>query len=64
MKQNKKNKPESFAKYDQALDELKKRKRKSEETTNNVTDNKGSERREQPIRKATKKALVDIGKVY
>ena len=64
-KRNRKKKPESFAKYDQALEDLKKRKRKLEETTtSNVTDNAKNEHCEQPIRSATKKALVDIGKVY
>ena len=66
-KRNRRKKPESFAKYDQALEDLKKRKRKPEEsstTDNDVTDNAANERRERPIRSATKKALVDIGKVY
>ena len=64
-KRNRKKKPESFAKYDKALEDLKKRKREPEETTtNNVTDNAKHESRAQPIWSATKKALVDIGKVY
>ena len=82
-KRNRKKKPESFAQYDKALEDLKKRKRQPEETTktnvstdnakakittNVSTDNnakaKHEPRRERPIRSATKKALVDIGKVY
>ena len=66
-KRNRRKKPESFAKYDQALEDLKKRKRKPEEsstTDNEVNDNAANERREQPIRGATNKALIDIGKVY
>ena len=63
-KRNWKRKSESFAKYDQALDELKKKKKKRSDTASKVINNTANECRQRPIQSASKKALIDIGKVY